>query len=308
MTAAVVDLFAGPGGLDLGARELGLDPVGVELDPATCATRDAAGLQTVQADVMMLDPSAFAGAAGLLASPPCQTFSNGGDRVGVEHLATLLDGVAELAAGRDPRIAAAVDDDRTLLVLEPLRWALAIEPEWLVFEQVAAVLPLWEATAAALAARGYSTRVEVVQATEYGVPQQRRRAVCLARRRGPVARPSTSPPVRPCDVLPWSPSDRVGFPRRADRGASVTIAGVRYRRRDLRRASDPTFTVTSKSRSWVRIEQDGRTHRVELAEVAQLQAFPADYPFAGARSARFEQLANAVPPLVARALLGAVTS
>lgn len=29
-----VDLFAGPGGWDVGARELGLDPLGIELDDA----------------------------------------------------------------------------------------------------------------------------------------------------------------------------------------------------------------------------------------------------------------------------------
>ena len=39
-------------------------------------------------------------------------------------------------------------DPRTLLVLEPLRWALALTPSWLAWEQVPGVLPLWEACAA----------------------------------------------------------------------------------------------------------------------------------------------------------------
>jgi DNA (cytosine-5)-methyltransferase 1 len=42
----VIDLFAGPGGWDLAAQSLGMEVVGVELDDAACATREAAGLRT----------------------------------------------------------------------------------------------------------------------------------------------------------------------------------------------------------------------------------------------------------------------
>jgi DNA (cytosine-5)-methyltransferase 1 len=52
----VIDLFAGPGGWDLAARELGIEPLGIEFDDAACATREAAGLRTLQADVAALDP------------------------------------------------------------------------------------------------------------------------------------------------------------------------------------------------------------------------------------------------------------
>jgi site-specific DNA-cytosine methylase len=45
MTTAV-DLFAGPGGWDVAARELGVETVGIELDEAACATREAADLST----------------------------------------------------------------------------------------------------------------------------------------------------------------------------------------------------------------------------------------------------------------------
>ena len=38
-----LDLFAGPGGWDMGAAALGLDPLGIEWDEAACATRKAAG-------------------------------------------------------------------------------------------------------------------------------------------------------------------------------------------------------------------------------------------------------------------------
>lgn len=56
----VIDLFAGMGGWDLAARELGLDPLGIEHNPDACATREAAGLRTLQADIATLDPAGFA--------------------------------------------------------------------------------------------------------------------------------------------------------------------------------------------------------------------------------------------------------
>lgn len=51
-----IDLFAGPGGWDVGAQALGIDPLGIEFDDNACATREAAGLRTLQGDVSALDP------------------------------------------------------------------------------------------------------------------------------------------------------------------------------------------------------------------------------------------------------------
>ena len=75
-----VDLFAGPGGWDVGARELGLDPLGIELDDAACRVREAAGLRTLQGDVAALDPLDFP-CDLLIASPPCTAFSMAGKGV-----------------------------------------------------------------------------------------------------------------------------------------------------------------------------------------------------------------------------------
>lgn len=54
-----VDLFAGVGGWDLAAAALGRRPIGVEIHRGACATRAAAGLVTMRADVRTLEPHRF---------------------------------------------------------------------------------------------------------------------------------------------------------------------------------------------------------------------------------------------------------
>lgn len=76
MGEVIVDLYAGPGGWDEGARLAGLTGriIGWEWDPAACATAEAAGHERRREDVSATNPAAVAAelgpVVGGLASPP----------------------------------------------------------------------------------------------------------------------------------------------------------------------------------------------------------------------------------------------
>jgi DNA (cytosine-5)-methyltransferase 1 len=196
----VLDLFAGPGGWSEACLELGITEVGIEHDASACLTRAAAGHLTISQDVSTIDTARFRGIDGLIASPPCPTFSAAGGRAGIAELRYLIEHVhacvtewkpyAQPASlGTDDEGRNIPTDPRSALVLEPLRFALECVPEWIALEQVPDVLPVWEAYRFVLQAHGWSVWFGILNAADYGVPQTRRRAILMAHRRYEVTAP-----------------------------------------------------------------------------------------------------------------------
>lgn len=309
----IIELFAGAGGMSQALRLVRLAAaLSVEIDPLACLSARLAGHARLTADVYALDPHrATEGrpAVGLLAAPPCQGFSGSGLKAGRDDLPAISRLVSRTLDGADHRaeFLTVMRDKRSILVVEPLRWALALRPEWIVLEQVPSVLPVWEAMAGGLQGAGYWTATGVVNAADHGVPQDRHRAVLLASRRHPVRLPVPTPgvPSRVGADVVLGPGS-LGFPRRADRGATVEIGGRLYRARDIRRTEMPAFTVTEKARSWMFWPDDGAPRQITPDEAAMLQSFPAGYPWQGKRTPVFLQIANTHPPLLGAALLGEV--
>lgn len=203
--AEVLELFAGPGGWSEGLRLLGVHgALGIEMDAAACKTAEAAGHRRLLADVTALDPYRFAPVIGLIASPPCKPFSPAGKRRGVldqPQILRILQAVHDAAkdSGADGAHRALTDylegetgqwhDDDSRLVLEPVRYALALLPEWITCEQVPDVLPFWHRIAALLRTLGYSASAGLLSAERYGVAQTRKRAILAASRTRQVSLP-----------------------------------------------------------------------------------------------------------------------
>lgn len=187
--AEVVDLYAGPGGWDEGLRRSGItDVIGIEWDAAACATAEAAGHKRLRADVAAVPLADFAGATGLVASPPCQAWSMAGKRAGEVDRAKVHALIDAYAAGSDD-IGDGWADDRSHHAAQPVRWVRELRPWWVIFEQVPPVLGLWRHCARVFRGWGYTTWTGVLNSADYGVPQTRQRAVLIAVRGGPALPP-----------------------------------------------------------------------------------------------------------------------
>lgn len=319
----IVDLFAGPGGLDSAARELGVHAIGLEFDANACRTREEEGLATVKCDVRNRGPLDFPEANVLAGGPPCQTFTVAGAGAGRK----ALDQVREFAGRFEQResltsIRTALEglsDERTGLVLEPLRWILAAKDAGrpyaaVILEQVPTVLPVWEAFADILAREGYMVAApKVLHAEEYGVPQTRRRAFLVARfedsfwndeepvipepthRRYRKGVPRSAGDSR---LLPWvTMGETLRRTRHNEEFEIVSNYGTGGdpKLRGRRRSDEPSATVTGKiSRNRV-ISMSGRERpRLSLNEAGLLQSFPSGYRWSGNDVS--QQIGNAVPP------------
>ncbi|WP_328976668.1 DNA cytosine methyltransferase [Streptomyces canus] len=223
----VLDLFAGPGGLDVAGHALDIPSLGIEWDKSACLTRYAAGLDTLHADVSAVRRDAFESLPPeinvLAGGPPCQTYSVAGKGAGRQALDEVKKYIERLTTGDSDE---AIDEDlstltdpRTAMVLEPLRYAIQATRspnrderpyDVIVLEQVPAVIALWEHYATVLRENGlpdgtkYDVAVGVLSTETYGVPQTRSRAVLIARRKG-LGRPSL-PQATHCayDAKAWN--------------------------------------------------------------------------------------------------------
>lgn len=283
MGTRIVDLFAGAGGWEEGLRSLGSqDSVGIESDPMACRTAEAAGHRRIAVDVAAAEPPMPGELWGLIGSPPCQAYSLAGKGLGRHDQEHVVACARDLAEGQDSRAihARACRDARSLLTVEPLRWALASRPAWIALEQVPPVLGLWALFAELLEGHGYQCETGVLSAERYGVAQTRRRAFLIASRQGEVALPVASHRSfnvrRPeqeledeAGLAPWvSLAEALGW--EDDRGMSYTNCqtnGGKRPRGLTRPVAWPARTIDTSVGAWTIERHDrceGRRHRERL--------------------------------------------
>ncbi|MDO9586386.1 MAG: DNA cytosine methyltransferase [Brevundimonas sp.] len=328
-----VSIFSGAGGLDIGLQRAGwdclyatdFDRYAVETLKLNAAGRFHGGGHIRQADIRNLAGDEILSEIGrrrgdvdlLAGGPPCQSWSSAGHQLGF-------------------------NDPRGRLFEDYLRVAKQLDVRWLLFENVRGLITArgpdglpGSALAAirqALFSAGWQTRVELLNAADFGAPQRRVRVVLIGYRQGdepPV--PTATHHERGEDgKAPWismdaalaslsplgedeiiRPSGKLAVELEAiPPGSGVKSPGKRETTRpgghwgykqgafvaDLRR---PARTVTANAQQdWIRDPVHG-LRRLSPRECAALQSFPADWVFAGKRVDQYRQIGNAVPPLLA---------
>ena len=324
-TNRILELFAGPGGWSEGLRLAGYtgNATGIEWDTEACETARAAGHERTQADVSALNAHHFRDTDGIIASPPCTGFSPAGKGRGREDAHLLLAALDTVNTEADivdviDRLHHQMVDDRSLYVLEPLRFMLALKPAWTAWEQVPVVLPIWKKCADVLRRNGYTVDTAALHAEQYGVPQTRRRAILVAHApwidtpaRLPEPTHSRYHLRHPGKLDPglqkWVSIEDVLGPRPgwqfAGAGATArTTAGQIPRNLD-----EPAHTIAGKgSAAWTPIDPKPgmpSTVRVSVEEAGVLQTFRRDYPWRGTLTAQYRQVGDTVPPRLAQAVL-----
>jgi len=167
-----LDLFSGAGGVTLGFKQAGIECIGaIELDRFACQTyaTNFPEIQLFQRDIQSFSKDEikhrFSKAEIIAAGPPCQGFSVAG-----------------------PSQYGMVDSSRNSLVLEVIRFVSIIRPKICLIENVRGILsgkitPKTRALSRlkeSLDVLGYSINLMILQAADFGVPQNRARVFIVA--------------------------------------------------------------------------------------------------------------------------------
>ena len=282
----VLDLFAGCGGLALGFEAAGFETFGYEKDADAVSTYNqnlhgqcAEEFLTVETDLPEADL--------VIGGPPCQPFSVGGLQMGLQD---SRDGF--------PIFIKAIETIQpTLWIFENVRGMMFRNKDYLI-----EIINKLESF-------GYQIDTKILKAAEFGVPQNRERLFVVGHKGGfHFPAPSSEK---------FTAGDAIGDIAYAIDQEDIFVSKnqdeyiARYEKaskcinpRDLH-MDRPSRTVTCRNLAgatgdMMRIKlPDGRRKRLNVRDAARLQSFPDWFEFCGSKTSQFNQLGNAVPPMLA---------
>ena len=289
-----VDLFAGCGGLALGLEASGIRTRGYEIDPSSCATyeRNLNGACVRSKLEPGFDYQLDEEAQIIVGGPPCQPFSVNGHQAGPrdsrDGFPAFLDAVEQL----NPRV----------VIFENVRGMLYRNRSYL--DQIIRELE---------SLRFIVEEPKVLRAVDYGVPQKRERLFVVAHRSS-----WTWPKQRRANAITAGealgsmatecPEDSKFLTPSMDAYVHrYEVKSKCVRPRDLH-LDEPARTLTCRNLNgatgdMMRVRlPDGRRRRIRVREAARLQTFPDSFAFMGPEGSQFNQIGNAVPPMLARAI------
>lgn len=281
----VLDLFAGCGGLALGFESLGFNTIGYEMDADACQTYRH-NLRGTCRQAVLTPETEYPSADVIIGGPPCQPFSVGGHQLGLKD---SRDGF--------PSFIAAVEK---------------VNPDLWLFENVRGLLYAnrwyFDEILERLKTFNYIIDFKLLNAVDYGVPQNRERVIVIGHRGEFIfpAKEKTRVSVQEAlrELMLLAPPESKFLNASMDKYvAKYEKASCCKTPRDLH-PHKPARTLTCRNLAGAtgdmhRIKlPDGRRRRIFIREAARLQSFPDSFEFHGGEISRFNQVGNAVPPML----------
>lgn len=292
----VLDLFAGCGGLSLGFEAAGFKTIGYEMVPSAAATYNKnlkgecycqkleVGFEYPESDSIDI----------IIGGPPCQPFSRIGNQMGMD----------------DAR-------DGFPIFIDAVK---RLQPKVFLFENVQNLVGRhkWylDLVITELRKLGYIVEHKVLNAVNYGVPQNRERLITVGHKSNfnfptPALSKVTVQEAIGDTMNLEVEGSKVLTPAQDKYIAAYEAKSHCVKPRDLY-PDKPARTLTCRNLAGATSDMhrvrlpDGRRRRINQREAARLQSFPDWFEFIGNETQQFTQIGNAVPPLLAYKLAKAI--
>lgn len=311
---ALISLFSGAGGLDRGFHDAGfVTAVANEFDPHICPTYKAnfPDVHLIEGDIRKISTDAFPNnIEGIIGGPPCQSWSEGGAKRGIE-------------------------DPRGQLFNDYIRILKSVKPLFFVAENVSGMLaPRHKAAVDAFLSSfdeaGYDVNLKMLNARDYEVPEDRDRIFFIGFRKDLGIKDFQYPnPIKPRITLRNAIGDLqdTAIPAKVHNhtnGKDCIVPNHEYyvsgfspifmSRNRVRGWDEQGFTVQASGRQcqlhpqapkMQKIDKEhhvfvsGKEHlyrRMTVREVARIQTFPDDFKFIyDDVNVGYKMIGNAVP-------------
>ena len=302
-----IEICAGAGGQALGLEQAGFEHLAlVEWEPLACETlrHNRPQWNVVQGDVRAFSATSYKGGVDLFAGGvPCPPFSIAGKQLGQDDERDLFPEALRLIEECSPRA----------ILLENVRGLLS--PKFTLYRQT---------IQHQLAEMGYWSSWRVLNASDFGVPQLRPRAILVGLKRELMPyfdwpSPIDSQPVTVGHALVnhmreagWELAD--AWKLQAN-GIAPTLVG------GSKKHGGADLGPTRARKAWASLGVDGgslsnfppqpgdvKMPKLTLAMAATIQGFPESWHIVGKKTPAYRQVGNAFPPPVAKAVGEAIKS
>ena len=293
----MVSLFCGAGGLDMGFENKGFKTVWAnDFDKDACEThREWSSAEVVQGDIGKVDFKLIPKTDLIAGGFPCQGFSLAGPRK--------------------------LDDSRNILYRYFVKLVEEKQPKAFIAENVKGLLTLGngaiiEAILSDFSSKGYIVTPTLVNAADYGVPQDRQRVIIVGIHKD-IKKEFVFPKVNDSKVTLAQALEKFDPPT-PDEICNAPFSSRYMSRNRKRNWNEQSFTIPAMAKQvtlypgspdmekigtdmW-KFGNKGVTRRFSYKEAAAIQTFPKGMVFHGDLISKYKQIGNAVPVKLAEAV------